>query len=436
MTSPGWLEYQTQDTVYHHQVRLLQKTIEYCKTYSAFYRKILNNAQTSHTYINTVNDIEKLPLTTKQDLQKFNDEFFCCDEKVQDIVHTSGSTGLKPIMHPLTGQDLVRLAYNEELSFLCAGLSKNDVVMLSVAMDGFFIAGLAYYTGLRKIGSCILRTGPLDYEQQLHLLKTQPISVIIGVPSNMIKLFEFCERNQLNPKILGIKKLILIGETFRKADHSLNELGLKLSSKIPGATLISTYGNTEIASTFCECDYGKGGHCHPDLCFPEIVDESGKSVGRGKIGDLVVTTFGSEGMPLIRYRTGDITYYDDSICSCGRTSYRIGPILGRRENMLKICGVSIYPTVIEDGINSIAQITDYVIVAEKDNENSDRVAIYLLLSRETEPNFDEKVSNIIRIKALVTPHVIISTAEELQKLRSASGSRKDLRFIDTRRGTI
>ncbi len=433
MKSTGWIEYESPEKVEYYQTIYLRSAIEYAKKKSEYYTRVFKDSGLSTLEIENTADIKKIPLTDKKELQQKNEAFFCCKPKeIADIIHTSGSVGSRPIVNPLTKLDLKRLAYNEELSFLCAGVKKSDVFMISTVLDGFFVAGLAYYIGLKRLGACVIRVAPLDFKKQLSILKKVKATGIVGVPSNLIKFANYCIDKGVSTESLEISKLILIGESIRNHDLSLNALGCKLKSCWPEALLLSTYGNTEIATSFCECSHGIGGHSHPDLCMVEIVDDSGKSLEDGEIGELVVTTFASQGMPLIRYRTGDITFINRDKCSCGRTSPRIGPILARRENMLKVRGVTIYPSAIEEGIMEVEGVTDYVIIAYRGASDSDEVKILVSTGGE-DKYLINRVAEKVRAKSRITPKVEVIKEAELKKLQYQKGTSKAKKFFDNRR---
>ncbi len=430
MNTIGWMEFAESEIVSEYQVIQLRKAIEYVYKYSKYYNKLLRDHDIKPSDIKKIEDIKKIPFTSKKDLQSHNEDFFCCDyNEASDVVHSSGSTGTKPIINILTRSDLDRLAYSEELSFLCAGVSKNDVFMDTAALDGFYIAGIAYYLGLHRLGSCVLRVGSTDFEQQVSLISKIEITGIVGVPSSLVTLAEHCTNIDSR---LAVKKLILIGETIRDKAYNLNSLGKKLSDAWPNAKLISTYGNTELATAFCECPAGNGGHVHPDLCFAEIVDENGSSLDPGEIGDLVVTTFATQGMPLLRYRTGDITFIDSHICSCGRITPRIGPVLGRRENMLKVNGVSVYPLAIEQVIHNMSEIKDFIILINVAESGTDEVEIFVSTRKKDAGFFSNFIINNVRKETRITPKVTFCNDERIKSMQSLSGSRKTRRIIDLR----
>ena len=162
-------------------------------------------------------------------------------------------------------------------------------------------------------------------------------------------------------------------------------------------------------------------------------DNNGNRLEPGKIGDLIVTTFGTQGMPLLRYRTGDITFIDSQNCACGRTAVRVAPILGRRENMLKVKGVSVYPSVIEDVILKMEQIKDYVILIKKAENGTDGIEI--LVSFIKNDNLCDTITIIegVRKEARITPIVTVCEYEKIKSMHYMTESRKARRVIDLRK---
>ena len=144
-----------------------------------------------------------------------------------------------------------------------------------------------------------------------------------------------------------------------------------------GANVFSTYGNTELAASLCECEAGRGGHLHPELLHMEALDDAGQPVPEGQVGELTATTFGVEAMPLIRYRTGDCAAIFREPCACGRRTLRIGPIVGRKGQKLKIKGTTIFPSTLKAVLDAAPEISIYVIIARRDSDLSDPVEVRL-----------------------------------------------------------
>lgn len=423
------IEFSSYEEITKLQTFLLRQTIKYAYENSKYYKKIFEGNNIDFNSF-TIDMLEELPVITKEDLLKNNDEFFCCDESQwSDIVTTSGSTGVKPILHPLTYHDLMRLTYNEKVSFLTPPLTNDDFVMLATALDGSFVAGLAYYLGLKRLGINVVRAGSKSLSGQLSILRDLPVNTIIGVPSNLIKLYNLAVEYGLSKEILQIRKIILIGESIRAKDLTLNQLGKRVAKCFKNASLYSTYANTETCVSFCECEKKQGGHLHPDLAYIEILNADNKRVKSGEVGRLVITTFGCQSMPLIRYDTGDLTYIIEEKCECGRNSLRIGPILGRQNNILKVGGVTFSKKQLEDIVLSDERILDYCVKAEKDENGVVFVDLYIACAENSAPIKEQMVRKIWE-NVRVSVNVHYSTLNELSVMQKSMNSRKPIRFIN------
>src|SRR3989338_7903961 len=208
--------------------------------------------------------------------------------------------------------------------------------------------------------------------------------------------------------------------------------------KLSSVESFSTYGITEAQVAFCECREHKGLHSHPDLVYPEIVDDSGNVLKEGETGELVVTTFQAEGMPLLRYRTGDITFKLTERCDCGRTSTRIGPIIGRKAQKLKVKGTTVYPKAIENALLEIEGVENYVIEAYTGDDQADHIVVKVGSlktqdSRLKTQDLKDAVCENIKAKVRVTPHIEIMMPQEVEKILYEGGRRKPMTFVDRRR---
>ena len=174
-----------------------------------------------------------------------------------------------------------------------------------LTLDRQFMAGMAYYTGIRKLGAGIIRVGPgvpsLQWETIFRLKPT----VLVAVPSFILKMLQYAADHGIDPAASSVKKAICIGENIRQNDFSLNILGNKIISSW-NIQLISTYASTEMQTAFTECESGCGGHLQPDLLIVELLDDQDQPVPPGEAGEVTITTLGVEAMPLLRYKTGDL----------------------------------------------------------------------------------------------------------------------------------
>ncbi len=230
-----------------YQESRLPELLHYLQENSTFYQGHFYKNDINIDVIKTLEDLEQIPVTTKDDLQKRNNDFFCVDKKdVVDFITTSGTTG-EPVTFAMTNNDLDRLAYNEYISFSCADTSDEDIFQLMVTMDKRFMAGLAYFLGLRKLGAGIIRVGPGLQEMQFEsILRFSPTG-LITVPSFIPKLIEYAEKHNIDLENSSIKKAVCIGEPIRNNDFSLNTLGKMITEKWD-IKLYSTYASTEMGT--------------------------------------------------------------------------------------------------------------------------------------------------------------------------------------------
>ena len=168
---------------------------------------------------------------------------------------------------------------------------------------------------------------------------------------------------------------------MRDQKFELNLLGRRIKEKWD-VDLFATYSSTEMGATFSECEYGQGGHVHPELIIVEIIGEDDMPVADGETGEVVVTTLGVEGMPLLRFRTGDIAAKCVEQCKCGRWSYRLTPLVGRKNNMIKLKGTTLYPPAINDVLDNTSYVENYVIIVENTFAGTDEVIVKVGLKYE------------------------------------------------------
>ncbi|MFO7728070.1 MAG: AMP-binding protein, partial [Desulfonatronovibrio sp.] len=299
------LEFASQERIKKRQDELLAEHVRYLAGNSKFYQERFDRMGIRPDSLKSLSDLCMLPVTTKADLEHRPNAFLCVTEdEIADICLTSGTSG-KPTALLQTERDLERLGYNEELSFLSAGLARTDKVMIAAAIDRCFMAGLAYFMGLLRIGATIIRAGSSSIPVLMDLVLRQKPTAIVGVPTLMLTMGKRLAEAGTDPATLGVKRLVCIGEPVREQDFSLSPLGRKIE-KLWDAQTFGTYASTEMATTFCECSEHKGGHVHPDLILVEILDAQGLPVQPGIPGEVVVTPLGVQGMPLLRFRTGDM----------------------------------------------------------------------------------------------------------------------------------
>jgi phenylacetate-CoA ligase len=326
----------------------------------------------------------------------------------------------------LTESDVQRLAVNEQLSFDCPGLTASDTALVAVAMDRCFMAGLAYWLGLREIGCGIVRTGTASPLLVLDMIQRVRPTVIVGVPSFLLIVADKARELRVDLKESSVGRLICIGEPIRDATFQLNLSG-ELLEATWGAKIYSTYGVTELANSLCECAAGQGGHLHDQQLHLEIFDDAGQPVADGEVGEIVATTFGVEAMPLIRYRTGDCAALFRGPCVCGRTTPRLGPIIGRKNQKLKFKGTSLYPATLAAVLEQHEGVEAFVIIARQANELSDAVEV-LVHGAASIASLRES----FQARAKIAPLIRAATREEIEALQLTPNARKRRTFVDLR----
>jgi phenylacetate-CoA ligase len=250
------------------------------------------------------------------------------------------------------------------------------------------------------------------------------------VPSFILKLIQFAKDAGIDMNKTSVKKAICIGENIRNTDFSLNILGKKITDAW-NIRLYSTYASTEMQTAFTECGQGRGGHYQPDLLIVELLDENNQQVSPNTPGEVTITTLGVEGMPLLRYKTGDICIYFDEPCPCGRTSLRLSSIIGRKKQMIKFKGTTLYPPALFDLLNEMEEIVDFVVEVYPDEIGLDQVLLYIIPSENGE-ECDHRIRAYLQARLRVSPQIKYVTAEELQKKQLPDAGRKAIKFIDRR----
>ena len=426
------IEFCSPQEIKDFQEGLLKKALAYLNDNSAYYKRMFDKYEIDLSKINHIEDLVKIPFTEKKDLQLFNDDFLCCEKsKIIDYITTSGTLG-DPVTFGCTEGDLQRLAFNEHKSFECAGLKPGNIVQLMVTLDKRFMAGMAYFLGIRHLGASVIRVGNGIPELQWDTIRRLRPDTIMCVPSFILRLVQYAEDHGIDYRNSSIRRIIGIGEGMREQDFSLNLLGRRIKEKWD-VQLFSTYSSTEMGATFAECEYGCGGHVHPELIIVEIIGDGDVPVADGEYGEIVVTTLGVEGMPLLRFRTGDIAAKRTEQCRCGRWSYRLTPLVGRKNNMIKLKGTTLYPPAVNDVLDNADYVENYVVIVHDSDAGTDEVVVKVGL--KAVPDFDvvKDLKDRFRSRIRVAPIVEVHPVEEIHQINFPAKSRKPVKFIDLRK---
>lgn len=418
------------DKIRTMQQQKLQQLLVHLSEHSPFYKDLFSKHGVDISTIKTLDDLATLPVTTKEDLQQRNDDFLCVPKnEIIEYASTSGTLG-SPVTIALTDADLNRLTLNEYNSFLCADTTADDIFQLMLTLDRQFMAGIAYYSGLRKLGAGIIRLGPGVPSMQLETILRLKPTAIVAVPSFILKLIQAAKDAGIDLNKTTVKKAVCIGENIRNTDFSLSILGKKITENWD-IKLYSTYASTEMQTAFTECAEGRGGHLQPELVIVELLDENNHPVAPHQPGEVTITTLGVEGMPLLRYKTGDICVYDDEPCACGRTSLRLSPIIGRKKQMIKFKGTTLYPPAMFDLLTEMEEVLDFVVEVYSNEIGMDEVLLHLLPADDSKA-CDNKIRAYLQARLRVSPHVKYITADEIKKIQFPEASRKAIKFIDRR----
>ena len=309
-------------------------------------------------------DIKKLPITTKQDLLKdYPNGWNCVPTSKIKMYHSSSGTTGKPLIVGLTDKDIELRKEIIKENAKQAGITKEDTIEICYGF-GMFTGGFSFYEGLKDLGCKIIPTGTMSTEMQLFYMQKLKATVLISSPSHVMHLYEKAKELKIDVKKLSIR-IIRVGselltETMRK------KIKVAWGENI---SVTQDYGMTETLGPGLgmECIYENGMHLNTNYYF-ELVDPITKLPTENDIGELVVTTIYSDCFPLIRYATSDLVKISKEKCSCGSTSPRIVKFLGRTDDMLKVKGVKIFVSQIEDFLFIHPYFNhQYEIVISKEN---------------------------------------------------------------------
>ncbi len=423
-------EVMSRDELEALQVRRLKKTIEQASR-SQFYRKKLEEYGISPESIKDVSDVKKLPLTTKEDLREQFPYGMLCVPKEEIIrLHTSsGTTGQATVVFH-TRNDIEWWAELIARCMYMVGVRREDVFQ-NMTGYGLFTGGLGFHYGAEKLGALTIPAGAGNSKRQIQLMQQFGTTVLHIIPSYALRLMNILTDMGIDPgKDLDLRIAFLGAEPYTEEIRQRVE-------NFYGMQCYNSYGLSEMngPGVAFECTEKKGLHIWEDSYLVEILDpETLEPVNEGEVGELVMTTLTREAMPIIRYRTKDLTRFIQGECSCGRVHRRIDWIQGRSDDMIIIKGVNIFPMQIEQVLMSMSEVgNNYVIVLEKDNDIDQiriQVEVHESIFQEDMRYLNrlrEKIVRELRSEILVTPRVDLV---ESRSLPQSEG--KAVRLIDRR----
>lgn len=408
----------------------LVKLVDYVYHNVEFYRKKMQNIGLLPGDIKSIEDIVKLPFTTKDDLRdNYPFGLFAVPSSQIVRVHASSGTTGKATVVGYTRRDIDVWAECVARCLAMAGITRNDILQIAYGY-GLFTGGLGAHYGAEKLGAMVVPMSTGNSKKLTTMMVDFGATAIACTPSYLLHLAEVLEQENLLDKI-KLKRAICGAEPWTEKMHKEIEERLNIKA-------FDIYGLSEIMGpgVACDCEFHKGLHVCEDHFYPEILDSATmQHKNAGETGELVFTTFTKEALPLIRYRTKDLTSIDYSTCECGRTSARISRFKGRVDDMLIIRGVNVFPSQVEAALIEVEEVSPhYMIIVDRVN-NLDTLEIQV----EVNPQFytdeirvlealNKKISHVLSQALGLNPKVKLV---EPQTLTRSEG--KAVHVIDKRK---
>ncbi len=389
----------------------LKRIVAHAYSNSPFYRKRFDEYGIRPEDIRSIEDIVKLPFTVKQDLRD-NYPFGIMAVPMSDIIrlHASSGTTGKPIVVGYTKQDLDNWKEAVARCLTAFGLGSSDLIQISYGY-GLFTGGLGLHAGVQHIGATVIPTSSGNTQKQIQIMSDFGTTAFACTPSYAMYVTELLENSGMMDT-LKLKVGIFGAEPW--TENMRHELEQRLHIKA-----YDIYGLTEISGPGVggECECQNGTHISEDLFYPEIIDPvTLQPVGPGEKGELVFTTLDKWGMPMIRYRTRDLTSLNYDVCDCGRTTVRMGKIMGRSDDMMIIRGVNVFPSQIEAILLEFPEYEPYFLIEVDRVNNTDTFQIQV----EVKPEYyTDRINLLVRLKQRLA-----------SRIQSVIGLQPDIRIVE------
>ncbi len=346
------------------QLKRLQELVKYVYGNVPFYNEKMNELNVKPDDIKSLEDITKLPFTEKEDLRKnYPDGLFATSKRDIVRIHASSGTTGKPTVVAYTKEDIDLWQNMMARALYAGGVTAADIFQIAYGY-GLFTGGLGFHYGAERIGAIVIPVSGGNTAKQLMLMQDLKTTVLACTPSYAIYLGEEALKRGIDIKNFGIKEGFFGGEPW-------SENIRKKIEELWDIKAYDHYGLSEIIGpgVAFECSQQNGLHINEDHFYPEIVDSKTlEPVPDGEVGELVITTLTKKGMPLLRYRTKDLTKVISRSCECGRTLVKIHRIMGRADDMLIIRGVNVFPSQIEEALLSVEEVQPhYMIIVDRIN---------------------------------------------------------------------
>jgi len=381
-----------------YQLTKLKETIDRVYHNVESYRQKMQEIGVIPEDIKTLEDIRLLPFTTKQDLRD-NYPYGMFAVPIEEIIriHASSGTTGKPTVVGYTRRDISNWAELIARSLVMGGGKRDSVVQVSYGY-GLFTGGLGFHYGAEKLGAVVLPTSGGNTRRQVMLMKDLGTEILACTPSYALCIAETLEEMGIKQEELKLKTGIFGAEPW--SDNMRKDLESKL-----GIKALDIYGLSEVIGpgVAAECMEQNGLHIAEDFFIPEIIDPvTEEPLPEGERGELVITTIDKEGLPVIRYRTRDITSISYKPCACGRTHARIEKILGRTDDMLIIRGVNVFPSQIESALMAAGDAEPHYLIIVDRKDNLDSIEVWVEVSEQL---FADEVRKLEEVRKKITSSI-------------------------------
>ena len=413
------------------QLERLKSTVKHCM-YSPFYQEKFKELGITPDDIKTLDDVRKLPFTTKEDLRENYPFGICCVPMKECVrLHSSSGTTGNPTVVLHTQKDLDEWANAVARCLWMVGSRPEDVFQNSAGY-GMFTAGLGFQYGAEKVGMLTVPAAAGNTTRQIKFIKDFGTSVLHAIPSYASRIYEVMKEEGVDPRKDTKLRVLCIG-----AEPHSEEQRKRIEENL-GVKAYNSYGISEMMGpgVAFECQEQNGLHIWEDYFIVEIIDPvTLEPLPDGELGELVLTTINREGMPLLRYRTRDLTRIISGDCPCGRTHKRLARLQGRSDDMIILKGVNIFPIQIEKILLKFKELsTDYLITLES-QKNGDTMTIDVELSQLFTDDYkrlqqlEKDITRQLKDEILITPKVRLVPKGTLQ----VSDEKKAVRVKDLRK---
>lgn len=355
------LECASREVLHYIQSKRLRKLVERCYNNVPLYRQRMDEAGILPGDIKDIDDVKKLPFTTKQDLRDtYPFGLFAVPREELARIHASSGTTGKQTVVGYTKADVDAWATGAARSIVMAGGTKADLVHVSYGY-GLFTGGLGLHYGAEKLGATAIPVSSGNTKRQVQILQDYGSDILCCTPSYAMYIGETVRDMGIDPKTLRVRAGIFGAEPWTEEMRREIERLLAIEA-------FDIYGLSEIAGpgVACECHQHNGLHINEDMFYPEVIDpDTGETLPDGTYGELVFTCIGKEALPLMRYRTRDICSLNHLPCECGRTLVRMSKPRGRTDDMLIIRGINVFPSQIESVLLELGMDPNYQLVVDR-----------------------------------------------------------------------